>query len=238
MRIITQNVKKWAGQKQVYLAQALINLEPSILVLTEHRERKEADKARAIFKSAGYSHSYVSIEQENTNRGGILVLSKYPLQKITIPQWQAEEDWWVLFFKLNDFVFSAAYWPQKQAKHACWEAWLAASISIKAPYLSLGDFNTGRNDVDKMDSGAKFYCAEFFDHLTDNGLIDLWRDRHIHEREYSWFSRAKNGFRIDHAFGNLAMNNMVKKCWYDHYIRERALSDHSTLLLDIASLEI
>lgn len=91
------------------------------------------------------------------------------------------------------------------------------------PHLSIGDFNTGRNDIDKSDAGAAFHCAEYFDHLDEAGIVDMWRHQHPHLREYSWYCAAGNGFRIDHVFGNHAMHAMVDRCWYDHAVRESGL---------------
>jgi len=53
-------------------------------------------------------------------------------------------------------------------------------------------------------AGARFFCADLFETLTrEAGLIDLWRERHGDRGEWTWRS-PRNGFRIDHVFGNEA----------------------------------
>jgi exonuclease III len=97
----------------------------------------------------------------------------------------------------------------------------------------LGDLNTGRNDVDR-EGGTPFACVEQFDALqTRAGLVDLWRAQHGDTaRDWTWRS-PKNGFRIDHAFGNAAFRERFQgiRCRYDHEPREMKITDHSALVL-------
>ena len=101
------------------------------------------------------------------------------------------------------------------------------------PLVMIGDFNTGRNDLDIEGTGARFYCAELFEALsTEAGLIDLWRQRHD-RREWTWRS-PMNGFRIDHVFGNKAFIARFPafRCAIDHAPRKSGLSDHSAVVLE------
>ncbi|MGE0415996.1 MAG: endonuclease/exonuclease/phosphatase family protein, partial [Acetobacteraceae bacterium] len=115
-----------------------------------------------------------------------------------------------------------------------WEAVIHAARSGQAPSLFIGDFNTGRNDLDKAPNGTRFVRADFMDQITTSGYVDLWRVRHPEHREYSWFSpQGQNGFRLDHAFGTEALSQQVLDCRYDHNVRNEGLSDHSALIVDV-----
>src|SRR5258708_11116954 len=98
----------------------------------------------------------------------------------------------------------------------------------------IGDFNTGRNDLDIEGAGARFHCADLFEALSrEAGLMDLWRACHGDRQEWTWRSPA-NGFRIDHAFGNEAFINHwpTFRCEIDHAPRLSGLTDHSAVVLE------
>ena len=62
---------------------------------------------------------------------------------------------------------------------------------------------------------------------------------HGPRREYTWYSpNGRNGFRLDQAFINRALQPRLKGLVYDWGVRRRigsglALSDHAALLLDL-----
>ena len=104
---------------------------------------------------------------------------------------------------------------------------------LKEQSLLLGDFNTGRHFLDER--AKTFYCAEYFDRLENLGWVDAWRSRNEGTKEFSWFSNAGNGFRIDHAFVSSDLNKRIQSVTYDHSVREAGLSDHSALVVDVAT---
>jgi exonuclease III len=111
-----------------------------------------------------------------------------------------------------------------------------AAKSDQMLFLLLGDLNTGCNDLDVEGNGAPFYCADLFRALEgQSGLTDLWRAEHGMQREWTWRSR-RNGFRIDHAFGNKRFLDRYPSiaCSYDHRPREIGITDHSARLLRYA----
>jgi len=99
--------------------------------------------------------------------------------------------------------------------------------------LLIGDFNTGRHFLDEQKK--TFHCAEYFDRLQDIGWIDSWRSRNEKTREFSWFRNAGNGFRLDHAFASSELNVRIESVGYNHIVRETGLSDHSAMIVDVAS---
>jgi exodeoxyribonuclease-3 len=98
--------------------------------------------------------------------------------------------------------------------------------------LAIGDFNTGSNTLDTED--AKFHCADQFVNLANTTLTDLWRTHNGElAKEYSWYSNAGNGFRIDHALAGVKATSRCVACYYDHSTRD-TLTDHSALIVELS----
>lgn len=95
----------------------------------------------------------------------------------------------------------------------------------------IGDLNAGRHYLDE--EGATFSCTRLLGELAACGYVDAWRAMNPEKREFSWFSHEGNGFRIDHAILSVALASRVKACWYSHNERERDLSDHSMMVLEV-----
>jgi len=59
----------------------------------------------------------------------------------------------------------------------------------------------------------------------------LWRRQHSEVRDYTWYSSAGNGFRLDHAFASPAAASAVAGVWLDHAPRLSGASDHSAVVV-------
>ncbi len=99
----------------------------------------------------------------------------------------------------------------------------------------IGDLNAGRHYLDE--EGATFTCTRLLGELATMGYVDAWRKLNSGEREFSWFSHEGKGFRIDHALVSASLAVHVKACWYSHSERERDLSDHSMMVLELGRAE-
>ena len=64
-------------------------------------------------------------------------------------------------------------------------------------------------------------------------MIDAFRFLNGNIKEYSWYSNAGNGFRIDHFFVSKNLKSNLTKCYYKHNCRKNNTSDHSLMSLDI-----
>lgn len=138
--------------------------------------------------------------------------------------------------RFADYSLLGCYLPVRIMKAAfflkCGEMAVACAGT---PFLKMGDLNTGNQIADKDPGGAPYHDATEFDRLTTaHGLIDLWRRTHGDAaRESTWLSQARNGFRLDHAFGNDAFVRWADPvCRYDHETRTRRLTDHSAVIVD------
>ena len=98
--------------------------------------------------------------------------------------------------------------------------------------MLVGDLNTGRHLMDE--AGSSFFCADAFETLTSGGWVDAWRRQHGDDaREFSWYSTAGNGFRIDHCLVSPGLVDRVGDVRYLHGVREEKVSDHSMLVVEV-----
>ena len=100
-------------------------------------------------------------------------------------------------------------------------------------FVVLGDFNAGRHGADE--AGATFSCTRCLGELAAMGYTDAWRTANGERREYSWYGHDGAGFRIDHAFVSGPLKGAVRRCEYSHRERSTGLSDHSAMLLELAT---
>ena len=67
------------------------------------------------------------------------------------------------------------------------------------------------------------------------GWVDAWRSRNPESREFSWYSTAGNGFRLDQSLSSLSFDDNIKTVSYDHLPRESRATDHSAMIVDLES---
>jgi exodeoxyribonuclease III len=106
-----------------------------------------------------------------------------------------------------------------------------ARSRAEEPFVILGDFNTGRHMLDE--EGATFRQTALLGRLSVMGYVDAWRALHPEAREYSWFSHAGAGFRIDHAFLSRPLSGRLRSAWYAHEQRARRVSDHASMTVGL-----
>jgi exonuclease III len=97
----------------------------------------------------------------------------------------------------------------------------------------IGDFNTGLKEDAQ---GTPFLCGEYMETLLRSGWTDAWRSLNPSLQEYSWFSTAGNGFRLDHVFATQTAMHSITSVQFNHLARESGASDHSALLTTVRDL--
>jgi hypothetical protein len=121
----------------------------------------------------------------------------------------------LMLVRFQDWTLLASYFPQHRAKgrffSACKEI---AAVHAAAPFVILGDLNTGNQLADKSPSGAPYACADGFDALRlEAGLVDLWRSSNGPDAcEWTWLSSQKNGFASTTHSGM----NLLSGCFNRH----------------------
>jgi exonuclease III len=97
--------------------------------------------------------------------------------------------------------------------------------------LLIGDLNTTRHYIDE--DGRVVQGDHYLVSLENAGWREAFRLAHPDRREFSWYSNAGNGFRIDQAWLSPALVPRLKDARFDHSVRESGYSDHSMLLVDL-----
>lgn len=111
------------------------------------------------------------------------------------------------------------------------------------PHIICGDFNSPKSE--SADGVTLFfrpsrpleYAGEhaLMGGLFEYGLRDAFRAANGYtDASPSWFWKNRGrtgGYRLDHIF--VSPHFEVRRCWYDHGVRERGLSDHSLMLAEV-----
>lgn len=188
----------------------------------------------------GWVHSIASPVAGATN--GVAIASRLPLQPCASPFGDPPFAWWGVEAGVSpgltvigvcaplEHTESASPAVQRQF----WNSLLdLARTRQKEDVLLIGDFNTGETGTD---CPVQVPCADAFQQLTAIGWVDAFRACNLDEQEFSFVHQEddrESRWRIDHAFVSPPLARAVSRCWYSHVERERWLSDHSMLLLDL-----
>ncbi len=218
MRIITQNVQHWWGKRFENIIKECLKHDPDVFVLTERRNNKNEQYTKLNIPY----HQYI-ISDVTGNKNTVCILTKelwkylgnYKSNSINI-QYKTLNIRWV-------------YFPQKEEKGEVFD-YLSNTIQ-DTNSLVIWDFNTGKWWIDEQ--WKTFSCHEEFLYLSEKILIDARRTRNTTKKEYSRYSNAGNGFRIDHVLATKDINEKIISIYYNHETRNQWLSDHSMMIVDI-----
>jgi exonuclease III len=231
-RILSLNLRHGGGSRANLLIDWIASKAPFVAVLTEWRENASGRLIKDGLTRAGLSS--VSAPRGPKINTALLASRDLTRCEIFTPTNSPVGD--LALMTIDGINILGCYFPQRKAKGPFFKRCMdAAAEASHSPLLAIGDFNTGRNDLDIEGTGTRFDCADQFIALHEQaGLIDLWRFRHGERREWTWRS-PKNGFRIDHAFGNQAFINRFPtyRCEIDHEPRLLGLTDHSAIVIDL-----
>ena len=230
MIISTWNLRHGGGSRIKDIIEVLKdNIQTDILVLTEFRNNSNKEILLSSLEKMGYAFFYMPKSEPKINTVFIATKKNYNVEYF---EELKEHKQRVVKIKASNFSIYGCYFPQQKLKKEVFE-FLLNQIQIypNENIIITGDLNTGKHYLDEK--GASFYCSEYFDKLEQKGMIDAWRLSYADNKEYSWYSNAGNGFRLDHFFISKSIKEKVTKCFYKHNYRERKISDHSFMSLEI-----
>jgi exodeoxyribonuclease III len=235
IRIISLNVQNGGGKRTHRIADWLATQHASAVILPEWRNNISGERISNRLTEIGFQ----TVAAARRSSENSLLLAAIDLTK----SWEvmppsSMRGGLVLIELIQGIKLLGCYFPQRQAKAPFFERCIQlAQETSDVPFVMIGDFNTGRNDLDIGTGGARFYCADLFEALNRKaGLIDLWRKRYRDRQEWTWRStQKKTGFRIDHVFGNetFVARFPTFRCAIDHAPRDSGLSDHSAVVLEV-----
>jgi len=240
MRIASQNIN-WGGEPSApgcngeprlgQLVSRLAEIGADVLVLTEFKAGPLGDELRVLLAVAGYPH-LLSHPQEPYSLG-TAIASREPLRAVDLPVPGAGEPWRSIGVSVGGVDAFGFYFPLGEAKQVYWNWLLSNAQELRdRNVILLGDFNTGKTRVDE--AGETFGCPDKHEALESIGFVDTWRAKYPKGRDYTWYSSAGNGFRLDYIWASPSLAPLVRSVWHDHQVRLALHSDHSTVVADFS----
>ncbi|MBP1805009.1 endonuclease/exonuclease/phosphatase family protein [Rubellimicrobium aerolatum] len=229
MKITTLNLWHGGSRRIDALAEWLVGTGSDAIICSEVHRGPTGDRLRARLAEAGYRRCFVPEVPPKTNTVALFAREEAEAVPLALPEGEEHR---AVAARVAGVTLVGVYFAQLKAKRPMFLWLLGRPPELSGPTLVMGDFNTGRHRLDE--AGATFQCAAEFGRLGEAGWVDAWRLLHGEAREFSWYSTAGNGFRLDHAFVSADLVERVSAADYDHSTRA-GLSDHSALRLDLRS---
>jgi len=208
----------------------LARLDADILVLTEHKSGGRGDELADLLEETGYP--YLLHRTPRSPSLGTAIASRLPLTQIDLPIPSVIDSWRSLAVRVADIEVIGFYFPLGEAKAHYWD-WVLANAAELLPRntILIGDFNTGNHGIDEI--GRTFYSSEKHAALEDLGFIDTWRAANPAGREYTWYSSAGNGFRLDYIWASPLLAARVTSIRHDHEARLAGATDHTAVIAEV-----
>lgn len=225
MRILTLNLRHGGGTRTREIVRFLDDHMADALVLTEFRKNSAGRQITDYLESIGLQWSSPNVGSAKQNTVLIAAKKLAPRSLLSPPN-----DWSIHSADVDGLNILGLYLPQKALKAPVYR-WLIPTASKLRRSVVVGDFNTGLNDLD-VQGRSKFWCEADFRLLSTQLMVDAYRAKNGNAEEYSWYSRAGNGFRVDHALVTRDLENSIVSATYQHETRD-VVSDHSALIAEI-----
>jgi len=229
MKIMTFNIRHGGGTRGKQIIDSVLKHNPDTIIFTEYRENKNGLFIRQTLFERGYIS--FSASSTATKENAVAIASKIPFTPTTFPLELNENSQRAILAAFENISVLGVYFAQKDAKRPLFDFINAKGHQLLGENgLIIGDFNTGKYFLDEPKN--TFHCVEEFEQLEENGFVDSWRSRNPDVSEFSWYSNAGNGFRIDHIFSTPKLDKNVKNIYYSHEERENGVSDHSAFIVE------
>lgn len=233
MKVVSWNILQGGGRRLDAICRMLCEWLPDIVTLQEVR-RSSVDQLNESLSTCGLKYSF----QPDTNSASENTLYIAGREPLDAGEFQTERSGLchILEAETMGITLLPVHFPQKTLQIPLFEAVLADTPSLlRRKCLILGDMNCGIPFQDSTDK--TFVNTKHFQALKDAGWVDLYRQCHGEKaQDFSWISpRTQRGFRYDHAMGSVSLAKATIDCQYIHSVREQGLSDHSALIVELAS---
>ncbi len=236
MRVVTWNIRHGGSQARLGgIVGTLVGHQADVIVLTEYQTTC-GEAIRSGLLQEGWPYQVSSEPPPKTN--GVLVAARIPIEvqprqaNMPIPH-----RWVEVCLPDQNLRLVGLHTPtsaDKQGKKDFWTFVVEFSAArVNDRCVLIGDFNTGL----PLDAeGEPFIYGEYMEALTKLGWVDAWRQTHGPEkREFTWYSSAGNGFRLDYAFLSRGLARHLWDAFHSHPEREQGVSDHSALVIELDS---
>jgi len=234
IKIIEWNIKHGGSTERIpNILGSILKFDADIVVITEFRSPRQ-DELVAGLTTGGYTNFISS--NPDTNKNGIFVASKVELRQIPTSYIHdgARQRWLEIEISDMNCRLLCLHVPgagDSWGKEPFWKAILEyAKNNLEERVVMVGDFNTGL-EIDAQ--GTPFVLSEYMESLLEMGWTDVWRAINPGVREYSWYSNAGNGFRLDYLYASPSISKSVQDIRFSHAEREKGFSDHSILIATV-----
>ena len=230
IKIATWNLRNGGGSRTIPILETLNeNNNVDIFILTEFRNNQNKQTLENGLKSFGFE--YIRTIDVDAKLNSVLIASKRKFESQDFPILK-EHKQRVIKIVIDGYNIYGCYFPGTDLKKHIFD-FLLTEIEThgKEKLIITGDINTGKHFIDEK--GATFFHADYLEKIEQKGLIDAWRKVHGEKKEYTWYSHAGNGFRLDHFFIDNELSEQIVTCEYIHKYREEKISDHSMMILEL-----
>ncbi len=236
LRIFSWNILHGGGARCEDILAAIKDSKAHIVTLQEFRHGKSMPIILDGLKELGLTTIYAPATR-TARENSLIIATSLPMEAGVFPLPHSGQvhalKASIELSPLLSLNMIAVHFPQKRAQVPLFNALLdLPSEWLDGHSLLIGDFNCG---IPLQDSDTKtFYATQMFQQLLQDGWRDAWRQRYPEAREFSWVStRKSNGFRYDHALASERLNDLIIDVKYDHDVREKKYSDHSSMLMEL-----
>lgn len=228
LKILSWNIRQGGGSRLSGIVNHLAKEKADIVVLSEFRNGDTGTRLRNALMKIGYRHQVVTGEKNGVN--SVLIVSTFAAGSELYTD--ADENFThnIATAVFPAFKVMGVYLPHKK-KNKLLPYINNLIIKEDTHYIIVGDYNTGKNYIDQK--GKSFWYEEELFRMEKNGYVDAFRHVHGDIKDYSWYSHQGNGYRYDHTYVDKALLPIVKDCYYLHDWREKKISDHSPMVLEL-----
>lgn len=229
------------GKRADAIVDQLLAWQPDLIALAEFRATPASLSIATQLNHAGFVHQLTTASPKYHARNALLLVSRFNIdyEKIRAAPKPAHR-WLLASVHANpSFHIGVMHIPNMHTK-------------LKVPYhksvlrltknwkfgsaLLIGDTNSGLPDIDEESPAFGKAEVAFMNGMEKNDWKDIYRVLHNDKREYTWYSpNGRNGFRLDEAFVNAALQPQVQSFQYvwGNPGSHRQLSDHAAIMLDL-----
>ncbi len=237
------NIANPSEERAVKQGEWLRKRSESVFVLTETKNSKGCLFLEKYFRAYGFN---VAFSKPKGKEYGVMIISKHPLQESdfsnSINFLKARIAATKINFSGKVLEVIGTYVPSRDVSQE--------KIKKKKRFLKIlqetlnkslfsntrvfcGDFNVLEPDHNPHYRFFEKWEYDFYQCFNNHQLVDSFRHLNPNSREYSWVGRTGDGYRYDHCFISNDLLPSLKGCYYLHEPREKRLSDHSAIVMEL-----
>ncbi len=237
-RIVFWNIWHGGGYRAEMIAEQLSAWNPDIVALAEFRGTQPSQSIAQRLHDAGLVHQLSTVNEEEPTWNSLLLASRYETKKVQIEGAPKPDNLWLLAKAEAEPALHIGVILVPLGNQ--WYDYLDALVNVaigwpKGPGVIIGDTNCALTGLDEDTADSADFKDRFVAPLAKAGWRDAFRAMHPQENAPTWYSSYGNGFRLDHAYMNVALQRCLTSCNYDwgRKLEGKKLSDHAAILLDL-----